>query len=243
MPSMSSIATRARQIVEVSRLSSTARSVRRDCLTYLSAQKLRRLETALGRVLQSNVPGDVVEFGVALGGSAIVLAKQATLGGRSFHGFDVFGMIPPPTSEKDDRKSRDRYQKIVSRESEGLGGNLYYGYRDNLFDDVCRSFTRYGLDLGGSNIELHQGLFENTLPSVGIEQIAFVHIDCDWYDPVTYCLANVADRIGPNGVILIDDYHDYGGCRVATDEFLRARSDFSFDDGENVILRRNGLSA
>jgi asparagine synthase (glutamine-hydrolysing) len=230
-------------MIDSSLLSDTARSVRRDRLTYLSPRKLRRLETALGEVLQRNVPGDIMEFGIALGGSAIVLAKAATRYGRSFHGFDVFGMIPPPTSEKDDGKSRERYQTILKGESRGLGGDQYYGYRDNLYQDVCRSFDKYGLSVDDSAVHLHKGLFRDTLPAVTWSAIAFAHIDCDWYDPVAYCLANVADRLSPRGVILLDDYHDYGGCRTATNEFMRIRPDFSFENGENVIVRRTGLEA
>jgi hypothetical protein len=155
----------------------------------------------------------------------------------------IAGGIPPPTSEKDDVKSKDRYEKIASGKSSGLGGDEYYGYRDNLYDDVCRSFAKYGLDVDSSNVDLHKGLFENTMPNAKMERMAFAHIDCDWYDPVMYCLNKVADRLSQNGVILIDDYHDYGGCRTATDEFLRQRGDFTFDDGENVILRRTGTIA
>ncbi|MGI6852185.1 TylF/MycF/NovP-related O-methyltransferase [Mesorhizobium sp. 1B3] len=238
MHSVNALLARTRRMIETSRLSATARSVRHERLTYLSARKLHRLETALGQVLRRNVPGDIAEFGIALGGSGIILAEQATRHGRSFHGFDVFGMIPPPTSEKDDEKSKSRYQKIAAGESAGLGGDVYYGYRDNLYDDVKRSFERHGVGVDGINISLHKGLFEATLPEVEMDRICFAHIDCDWYDPVQYCLARVADRLSPNGVILIDDYHDYGGARTATDEFLQARPDFRFEDGENVILRR-----
>ncbi|TGQ41986.1 TylF/MycF/NovP-related O-methyltransferase [Mesorhizobium sp. M00.F.Ca.ET.216.01.1.1] len=229
-------------MLDASRLSATARSVRRERLTYLSPWRLRRLEMALKEVLKENVPGDIAEFGIALGGSAIILSKKASRHGRRFHGFDVFGMIPPPKSAKDDLKARDRYKTIASGESKGIGDDLYYGYRENLYDEVCRSFTKYGLTVDGSMVSLHKGLFENTLPAAGIEKIAFAHIDCDWYDPVTYCLNSLADRITPRGVILIDDYHDYGGCRTATDEFLQARPDFAFEDGGNVILRRTGLN-
>ncbi|MDW6022553.1 TylF/MycF/NovP-related O-methyltransferase [Mesorhizobium sp. BAC0120] len=243
MPGVNAIVTRARRMIDSSLLSGTARSVRRDHLTYLSPRKLRRLETVLSEVLRGGVPGDVMEFGIALGGSAIVLAKEATKYGRSFHGFDVFGMIPPPTSEKDDEKSRERYQTILKGESRGLGGDKYYGYRDNLYDDVCRSFSKYGLSVGDSAVSLHKGLFQETLPGVSLSEIAFAHIDCDWYDPVAFCLASVADRLSPRGVIVLDDYHDYGGCRIATNEFLRIRPDFSFEDGENVVLRRTGLQA
>ncbi len=242
MPSLSSVYWRTRHMLDVSRLSATARSVRRKRLTYLSPWRLRRLETALKEVLKENVPGDIAEFGIALGGSAIILSKHASRHGRRFHGFDVFGMIPPPESEKDDQKAKNRYKTIASGKSKGINDDLYYGYRDNLYDEVCRSFTKHGLTVDGSTINLHKGLFQNTLPAAGLERIAFAHIDCDWYDPVTYCLNSLADRMSPRGVILIDDYHDYGGCRTATDEFLQARPDFVFEDGGNVILRRTGLN-
>jgi len=76
------------------------------------------------------------------------------------------------------------------------------------------------------------------VPSSGLGALAFAHIDCDWYDPVTYCLTIAADRLNSGGVIVIDDYHDYGGCRTAVDEFLSSHSDFEFEDGPNPILRK-----
>nr|WP_298684558.1 TylF/MycF/NovP-related O-methyltransferase [uncultured Dongia sp.] len=237
---MNSILGHIRHLMDFAALGATAKSVRRDGLTYLSLKKLRRLEATLDDVLGRDVPGDVAEFGVALGGSAIILAEGAKRHGRSFHGFDVFAMIPPPTSDKDDAKSKDRYQKIASGQSKGIGSDTYYGYRDDLYGDVCSAFHNHGLDADGAGVTLHKGLFEDTLPKAGLERIAFAHVDCDWYDPVTYCLASVADRLSPGGVILIDDYHDYGGCHVATDEFLHTHPGFTVEDGENVILRRTG---
>ena len=48
-------------------------------------------------------------------------------GGRRFHSFDVFGMIPPPTSEKDGPKSQARYAMIRAGRpgaGAGAGGRL-----------------------------------------------------------------------------------------------------------------------
>jgi len=218
-------------------LSRTARGVLRDRLTYLAPAKMRRLEDELGRVQRNAIPGDLLEFGVALGGSAIVIAGHAG-GGRRFHGFDVFDMIPPPTSEKDDERSKARYETIASGRSKGIAGDQYYGYRANLFDEVKGSFARYGLPVNGGTVQLHKGLFEETWPGLEIAQVAFAHVDCDWYDPVRYCLDAVADRLSPGGGVLIDDYHDYGGCREAVNEFLAKRRDFALEPGPNPILRK-----
>lgn len=217
-------------------LSSVARSVRRDHLTYLSPAKLLRIERALDTALRADVPGDIVEFGVALGGSSILLARRA-VSPRRFFGLDVFAMIPPPTSDKDDNRSKARYQDIVEGSSTGIGGDLYYGYRDDLYAYVGRQLDRYGSPVDGSRVNLVKGLFEESWPRLGISSLAFAHIDCDWYDPVKYCLTEASRVLSRGGLIVIDDYHDYAGCKAAVDEFLMANPGFEMLDGVNPLLR------
>lgn len=86
------------------RLSGCAKDVRNEGLTFLSASKMLLLERTAQRVAQSHTQGGFYEFGVALGGSGIVLSKIAQAHGRPFHGFDVFGMIPPLMRMRDIRK-------------------------------------------------------------------------------------------------------------------------------------------
>jgi O-methyltransferase len=224
-------------------LSPTAKQVRRERLTYLNVFKLRRLETAVRELERSGISGDFLEFGVALGGSSIILACHAASQGRGFHGFDVFATIPPPTSDKDDVKSKRRYDVIQSGNSTGIGGDEYYGYKDNLFLEVCAAFERYGLPVDGKRVHLHKGLFEQTWPAAGVTSASLVHIDCDWYDPVAYCLQAVADLLAPGGLIVLDDYHDYGGARTAVDEFLGRRPDFSLQRGPNPFLRKGSVGS
>ena len=228
---------RASHWIDQMRLSDTARRIKDERLTYLPARKLVRIESALSEIRRHNVPGDIVEFGVALGGSAILLAHAAGQG-RRFFGLDVFAMIPSPSSEKDDSKSKERYETIVSGEATGFGDDLYYGYRDDLYEHVSAQLARFGTPVDGRRINLVKGLFEETLPALDIEQIAFAHIDCDWYDPVRYCLEETARRLTPGGIIVIDDYNDYAGCRTAVDEFLAGHGDFHMEAGLNPILRR-----
>jgi len=37
--------------------------------------------------------------------------------------------------------------------------------------------------------------------------------------------------MSPGGLIVLDDYHDYGCARTAVDEFVAARRDFTFELG------------
>src|SRR5687768_8672277 len=127
------------------------RAVLRERLTYLSPAKLMRLTRAVREIEQRRISGDVLEFGVALGGSSVLLARYATPT-RQFHGFDVFAMIPPPTSAKDDSKSRQRYQTIADGKSNGIGDDIYYGYRTDLFESVCATFAKHGRPVGDGRV-------------------------------------------------------------------------------------------
>ena len=211
--------------------------VKKERLTYLSRAKLVRLQQALNDVGIQKIEGDHLEFGVAMGGSAVLIAAAAQKRGQNFAGFDVFGMIPPPTSDKDDNASKERYSVIASGASLGLGDDVYYGYRSNLYQDVVDVFVKNGLIVDGRTIKLVKGLFEETWPHHVSQRIAFCHIDCDWYDPVRYCLNAVRPLLAKGAVVILDDYHDYSGCRAATDEFLKEHPLFDVDDGPNLILR------
>jgi O-methyltransferase len=190
------------------------RKIRRQHLTYLSYERLASLQRAAEDV--RDVDGVVVECGVALGGSGILLGTL--LGDRDFHGYDVFEQIPAPGPE-DSKKAHERYAAIVSGQSKGLGGDSYYGYMDDLLGRVSETFAEYGVQPN-----LHRGLFEDTLNPQW--PIALAHIDCDWYEPVKLCLERITPRLSPGAQVILDDYFDYGGAQKATDEHLATHPGF-----------------
>lgn len=204
-------------------------------LTYLPPKKLENIARCIQQVQSQRVSGDFVEFGVALGGSGIFIARQMDRS-RKFIGFDLFGMIPPP-GPKDDEKSHERYRVIASGSSEGIGGDRYYGYESDLLTKVKGSFSAYGVPVDGKRVTLVPGLFEETLPRCMVDKIAFAHIDCDWFDPVTLCLETTLHIMPTGGVVILDDYNDYGGCKKATDEFLQRHKNVTLVDAKhNAIL-------
>jgi O-methyltransferase len=197
---------------------SIASTVLRRKLTYLGPEKLDSLYKCIDSVQESEIPGDFAEFGVALGGSGICLA-HALNGGRRYLGFDVFGTIPPP-SDIDGTAIHDRYKIIASGRSSGIDGDRYYGYINNLIDVVKANFSSFGCNVDDKRILLIKGIFTSTLPLYNDISIAIAHVDCDWYEPVLYCLNFVWPRLSLGGFIVVDDYNDWNGCKKATDEFL-----------------------
>jgi O-methyltransferase len=218
-------------------LSPCARSVMKNGLTYLSPQKLRAIERCVKRLDREGIRGDFIECGVALGGSAILLSSLLSPG-RSFHGYDVFEMIPPP-GPQDEPDAHERYAVIKTGASAGIGGEQYYGYMANLRDVVVQNFSKYGQAVDDKRICLHRGLFENTLQFAAGSQVALAHIDCDWYDPVRLCLERIYAHLAVGGCMILDDYNDFRGCRKAADGFLAEKPDLALvATAPNAIIRR-----
>ncbi|WP_162906778.1 TylF/MycF/NovP-related O-methyltransferase [Algihabitans albus] len=219
------------------RLDPIARRVQQQRLTYLATSKLYSLTRQIDRLNREGVAGDLYEFGIALGGSSIIMASK--MQNRHYHGFDVFGTIPPP-SEQDERDSHERYAVIEAGRSKGIEGDDYYGYVDDLYDRVVRNFADCGLAVDGERIALHKGLFEDTLTLAPGTRIALAHVDCDWYEPVKFCLEQIADHMSLEGAIIIDDFNDYQGCRKATCDFLASDSRFLLqtERPHAILIRR-----
>jgi asparagine synthase (glutamine-hydrolysing) len=214
-----------------------ARQVRALNLTYLGDERLASINACLKAIKAGGVPGDFLEFGLALGGSGVCIASELDEG-RAFVGLDVFGMIPPP-GEADGAAPGQRYAVIRSGQSTGIGGETYYGYRDNLQDVVRANFERFGLAVDGQRIRFVPGLYQDTLPTLPEAKIAFAHVDCDWHEPVALCLAHVAPRLSVGGYVVVDDYNDWPGCRRATDEFLAAHPGWTMITGApHAVLTR-----
>jgi O-methyltransferase len=203
-----------------------ARQVMDERLTYLSAMRMASLLKEIRRVNRRCVAGDFVEFGMALGGSAIVIASNKQ--DRRFSGYDLFGQIPSP-GPRDNDDAHSRYEIIAAGKSTGLGGQPYYGYEPDLYSKVVGTFARYGLDVDQDNIAFHKGLFEETFPSSKESRIALAHIDCDWYDPVYFCMKHISPMLTPGGAILIDDFNDYAGCHDAVTTALKEDNSIFFE--------------
>lgn len=211
--------TKLAELIARLRAPTLVRRVKAARMTYLSYQKLNSLHRLLENTFRAFPDPLLVEFGVALGGSAAIMVRmiQAHQRGR-FQGYDMFGMIPPP-SDKDEADSHARYQTIASGQATGLRGDKYYGYEEDLMARVLDNFAKLGIDLKQPNHELIKGDFRQSFVAPA-GPIHLMHIDCDWHDSVVFCLEQAHRHMASGGLIVVDDYHWYRGCREAVDGFL-----------------------
>jgi asparagine synthase (glutamine-hydrolysing) len=207
---------------------------RAERLSYLSPANLRSLAAAVIDAEARKLPGVLVEAGAARGGSAIVMAA-AKAKARPMKVYDVFGMIPPP-SPRDGPDVHARYARIAGGEATGIGGDVYYGYRDDLRGEVVEAFARFGLPVDEHHVDLIEGLFEETMRLE--EPVAVAHLDGDWYESTMTCLTRIAPLVVPGGRIVLDDYYRWSGCRDAVDEYFDGRDGFRLEHGARLSVVR-----
>ena len=200
------------------------RKVRHDKLTFLAEYPLYEIYSTIRHIERKKVPGILIEAGVALGGSAIVMAAAKNRW-RPLFLYDVFDMIPPPTIE-DGEDVAKRYSIIKTGDATGIGGETYYGYQQNLLDRVHDTFVKYNYDPAPHSVHLIKGLFTDTLRVDS--PVAFAHLDGDWYESTLVCLQQIWQHVSAGGRIIIDDYYHWSGCKKAVDEFFKGRDDFKF---------------
>jgi len=201
--------------------------------TMLSEERLYSMFSLSKYVCERNIPGNFIECGVAAGGSSALLAyviKRYSKSPRSLFSFDSFSGMPAP-GEADTSGG-------IAADETGWGTGTCSAPEESV-KTIC---SRLHADDVLTSVK---GYFEDTLPQwrdrVGM--IAFLHLDGDWYSSTRAILDNLYDRIVNNGILQIDDYGHWEGCRKAIHEFEHER-DLSFNmtviDGTGVWCVKPG---
>lgn len=185
--------------------------------TITSPETIFALIQAVRYVVKANIPGSIVECGVWKGGGMMAVAHTLLRCGqydRDLYLFDTFeGMTRPsdvdisfggePASVKFDRT------KKTDESSDWCYSSI---------DDVRRNLLITGYD--SNRLKFVKGKVEDTIPSSAPDTISLLRVDTDWYESTRHELVHLYPRLSPGGVLVVDDYGYWQGCRKATDEYF-----------------------
>lgn len=174
--------------------------------TMLSYPRLFKLYEAASRLEKEKIDGSFVECGVWKGGSAGIIAGVAKRNkNRHIWLFDSWKGLPAPAKYDISCTGKPGKEGMVVSSKEKA--------KELLFKK---------LKLDSNKVHLVEGWFTDTISShkKDIGKIALLHLDCDWYESVKFCLEELYDDIVKDGFIFIDDYGYWKGCKKAVDEFI-----------------------
>ena len=189
--------------------------------TMLSAERLQANKAAVAYVTQAGLRGDIIEAGVAAGGSSGILALTAARLGspRRMHLYDTFEGLPSADVSVD-----------------GIDAMRHTGKLKHGVDKVSRFLVRAGVPL--ESLVFHVGDVKNTLnrtlnlsPPPPCE-IAVLRLDTDWYESHIVLLNALYPLVVPGGVIISD-----GECMLRSQSLFLSAIFIDYDCLRSACFR------
>lgn len=190
--------------------------------TMTGVPRLQSLIDAVRYCVRREIPGDFAECGVWRGGSvlAMILTLQS-LGrdDREIYLYDTFEGMTAPT-EHDvspvERPALDTWHE--AKQQRKRPWSVFFEPETFSEAQVRQAVTASGYP--AERLHFVRGPVEDTLPASAPDELALLRLDTDWYESTRHELLHLYPRVAPGGVLIIDDYGHWDGCRRAVDEYF-----------------------
>ena len=141
----------------------------------------------------------------------LLQVEQAT---RQLWLYDTYEGMTEPSQQDVDFLGRDAQVLLDTEDRDDPESIWCYSQLAQVKGAV--ESTGYDQDL----VHYIVGPVEETIPEQVPDQIALLRLDTDWYESTRHELVHLVPRLSPGGVLLIDDYGHWEGCKKAVDEYL-----------------------
>lgn len=190
-----------------------------ESLTMTSPERILALCHAIEHIVAHNIQGDIVECGVWRGGSMVATAR--TLIGlddvdRDLWLYDTFEGMSEPSTKDVDFLGQDAAGLLADQNRDDEKSIWCFSPLEQVKDSMAS--TGYPED----RLHFVRGKVEDTLPTTQPNSIALLRLDTDWYESTRCELEHLFPKIVDGGVLIIDDYGHWEGCRRAVDEYMTA---------------------
>ena len=175
-------------------------------------------------LVNSQIEGAIVECGVWRGGSMLTMLetlKQYSVINRDIYLYDTFtGMSTP--SREDGIFAHEKFKELQTGEDKS---NWCCADLNDVKSTI--NLSEY------PNEKLHyvKGKIEGTVPGTIPDKISLLRLDMDWYSPTIHALTYLYPKVQSGGVIILDDYGHWDGCKQAVDRFVE-------ENDVNLLLNR-----
>lgn len=185
--------------------------------TMTSKARCISLMRAVDYLLKYQIEGDFVECGVWKGGSVMIMAEKLLAAGktnRNIYLYDTFEGMSEPTDNDKSFDGKAAAEQLQEAKKEVQHSVWCYSTLEEVRNNVLS--TGYP----ESRIHFVKGKVEDTIPTTLPGKIALLRLDTDWYESTKHELEHLFPLLVPGGIIIIDDYGHWEGCRRAVDEYF-----------------------
>ena len=195
----------------------------------VSKERFLSLYQSINYICKNNISGDFVECGVFKGGSAMMMAyalQEFNLNNKNNKKiwlYDTFeGMANPGKHDENILNQKailelKRIKKEENKKDIWAFSSINYVDQNILKTGIARE-----------NIVFVKGLVENTLNEKKPNEISLLRLDTDFYESTKIELETLYPLLVKGGILIVDDYGHWKGCKKAVDEFFQDKKNIFF---------------
>jgi hypothetical protein len=200
--------------------------IKRNGLAMASRERLFATILSCKYVIDNNIEGDFVECGVYKGGNSIIAAAMFKLNNsnKKVYLYDTFEGMTESTNMDveiwDSVTAKERYN-LIKNDTKLNSSPIPNKWAYCPIDDVKANFQKY--EVLTDNVVFVKGDVVETLEKTTPNKISILRLDTDFYESTKKEMEVLYDKLVIGGVLIIDDYGHWAGCKKAIDDFFVKR--------------------
>ena len=195
----------------------------------VSKERFLSLYQSINYIYRNKVQGDLVECGVFMGGSAMMMCyamnefKKINDYKKKLWLYDTYeGMANPSIHDENilNQNATNELKNIKKKEN-----------KKDIWAYSPISYVKKNIqktNIKDENVLFVRGLVEETLIDQKPEKISLLRLDTDFYESTKIELEKLYPLLEVGGILIIDDYGHWKGCKKAVDEYFENKQNIFF---------------
>lgn len=207
----------SKDIPSIVEITEKEKSIIKNSKKYSMTTEIRMwsLINSLKKIVNEKIDGDIVECGIWRGGNIILINKilEEQKIHKKIYCYDTFEGMDIADNVDKELSSGQSASKMIESDD-------YYKCKSSL-DDTKKIISQNVEDT--KDIIFIKGKVEDTLMVKKNlpKKISICRLDTDYYSSTKIELEILYPLIEPGGILIIDDYGHWSGCKKAVDEYFK----------------------
>ena len=195
----------------------------------VSKERFVSLYQSINYIYKNDIKGDFVECGVFMGGSAMMISfaskefEKIDIPIKNLWLYDTFeGMANPTIYDENILNEKAINELKNKKKKENLKDIWAYSSIDYVKQNITKTHIK------PERVKYIKGLVEETLIKNKPKKISLLRLDTDFYESTKKELEELYPLLERGGILIIDDYGHWKGCKKAVDEYFKDKKNIFF---------------
>ena len=133
---------------------------------------------------------------------------------KNIYLYDTYSGMSEPTEKDVDFEGNSSFKRWKKSKKTNINEWCFSPFQRSSKEHFLTGYPK-------KNLYFVKGKVEDTIPKTIPKTISILRLDTDWYESTYHELENLFPLLSKNGVLILDDYGHWKGCRSCRPIFRR----------------------